>query len=115
MHTYMQLCQGTMGFAVCCHNVLVYVDCKKALSLPVKHLLDACNASVALVHSIHTDMVPASLITLQGLLKHKRPTALALMPDALHMHTMRCAIISHHGMHVMQKAKPECQHHRHQD
>lgn len=50
----MQLCQGTMGFAVCCHNVLVYVDCKKALSLPVKHLLDACNASVALVHSIHT-------------------------------------------------------------
>ncbi len=41
-----------MGFAVCCHNVPVNVDCTKALSLPVKRLLDACNASVALVHSM---------------------------------------------------------------
>ncbi len=80
-----------MGFAVCCHNVPVNVDCTKALSLPVKHLLDARNASVALVHSMCPQRYGAcKFYTLQGLLKHKCPTVLALMSDALHMHTLRC-------------------------
>ncbi len=91
-----------MGFAVCCHNVSLNVDCTKALSLPVKRLLDACNARAALMHSMCSQRYGACKFnTLQGLLKHKCPTILALMSDALaYARNAVCMPSSWHACHA---------------